>query len=258
MCLIAFAWRAHPRYRLVVAANRDEFHARKTAAAGFWQDAPGVLAGRDLERGGTWLGVTRAGRFAALSNYRDQEQADPAKPSRGTLPAQFLTHAESTLAYARRVDGDKHAYPGFNLLLGDGERFYYITNRGLGTGAVTQGVHAVSNGLLDESWPKVKRVRGRMRELLDAQSVNPDDLLEMLGDTREALPSALPETGLDASTERFLSPVFIRGETYGTRASTVVLMDEEKIIFVERRFGPNGRHPETQREQFAIAGGAES
>lgn len=252
MCLIAFAWRNHPRYSLVVAANRDEFHSRATAPAGFWSDAPGVLAGRDLERGGTWMGVSRAGRFAALSNYRDLERADPSKPSRGKLVADYLRGTESAADYAARVESVKAYYPGFNLLLGDGLSLYYVSNRGPGAVPVAEGVHAVSNGLLDEDWPKVVRARTGLGALRDADRLYIDNLLDLLGDTREAPLEALPETGVGEAMERFLSPVFIRGESYGTRASTVLLIDAAGVEFAERRFSPGGRAQETRREYFPL------
>lgn len=256
MCLIAFAWRSHPRYSLVVAANRDEFHARSTAPAGFWRDAPHVLAGRDLERGGTWMGVTRSGRFAALSNYRDLERSDPSRPSRGALVANYLRGEASAEEYARAIEAEKNDYHGFNLLLGDSHALYYVSNRGHDTVAVEEGVHAVSNGLLDEPWPKVVRAREALGARLDGDRLAPDSLMDMLADTHPAPPESLPDTGVGQEKEYFLSPIFIRGESYGTRASTVLLIDAAGVEYVERRFAPNGRNPGTRREAFPLQAGA--
>lgn len=253
MCLIAFAWRVQPGYPLIVAANRDEFHARETAPAGFWTDAPHVLAGRDRQRGGTWMGVTRSGRFAALSNYRDGVAPDPARPSRGQLVADYLKGTDAPSDYAARAESEKDAFPGFNLVLGNHRELYYVSNRGTG-GALEPGIHAVSNGVLNEPWPKVKTIREGLSAHLENGEPQVDELLELLADARPGSREQLPATGMDEATEQFLSPVFIPGEIYGTRASTVLILGRDHVRFVERRFGAGGARSGTQREAFSLIG----
>lgn len=246
MCLIGIAWQAHPDLPLVVAANRDEFHGRPTAAAGFWRDTPRVLAGRDLEAGGTWMGVTRDGRFAALSNYREGADRHRAPRSRGHLVSGFLMNNAEPEDYATRAVADGDHYGGFNLLVADQDVLYYASNRGLGPLPVSSGVHALSNALLDTPWPKT----ARLRLALEAAIVEEDAgdaglegrLLDALADDRPASDTDLPDTGVGPDRERVLSPPFIRGDAYGTRASSVLWVRADgTAALVERRFGPDGR-----------------
>lgn len=254
MCLIAFSWRSHPQYLLVLAANRDEFHARETAGAEFWSDVPDVLAGRDLEAGGTWLGITRTGRFAVLSNYRDGE-ARRGRCSRGKLVSRFLSGCAPPSLYTRTAYGEGSAYGGFNLLVGEiGGDLYYVSNYGDLKYPVTPGVHGVSNGLLDDPWPKVRRLCRALEVVpgrrADAESV----LFEALADRAPAPDAALPDTGIGLERERLLSPPFIAGRDYGTRASTVILVGHDGAVsFTERRFGPDGAFEGNTRQEFTLA-----
>jgi uncharacterized protein with NRDE domain len=224
MCLVLVVWRVHPRYPCLVAANRDEFHARPTARAEWWADHPQILAGRDLEAGGTWLGITRTGRFAALTNYRDPERRRVAAPSRGALVTALLESGASVaegLSYLRAV-GD--GYNGFNLIFSDGERLG-IYESVLGTGReLGPGIYGLSNHLLDTPWPKVQNAKTRLEAALrDLTDTAP--LLELLRDDRPAADAQLPRTGVSLEWERLLSSAFVRAPDYGTRCSTIIRVD---------------------------------
>lgn len=246
MCLIALAWQAHPDFPLIVMANRDEFYRRPATPARFWPEAPAVLAGRDLAAGGTWLGVTRQGRFAALTNYRD-----PAAPvgehSRGLLVSHFLQGQDSAWDYAQAVAAEGEYYGGFNLLLGTREELVVVSNRGMAPALLQPGVHGLSNHLLDTPWPKVEKAKAGMTAALTQPSA--EALLGLLGNDRQAEDAALPETGVGLAMERMLSPLFIRSPQYGTRASTVLLLGRERVQFTEQTFDENGAG---ERSRFAF------
>ena len=226
MCLIVVGWQAHPDYPLVVAANRDEYLARPAVPAHWWTDAPALLAGRDLEAGGTWLGVSRGGRFAALTNYRDPTQHRPGTPSRGTLVRNCLTSDEETTEHLQRVATVSRNYAGFNLLLSDGKRLGIHEST---TGAVRlleAGIYGLSNHVLDTPWPKVALARERFADAL-LQLPGEAFFLEMLRDELPATDAQLPQTGLSREWERWLSSAFIRAPGYGTRCSTLLTMDRD-------------------------------
>jgi uncharacterized protein with NRDE domain len=246
MCLIALAWQAHPDYPLIVMANRDEFHRRPAAPARFWPEAPSLLAGRDLSAGGTWLGVTRQGRFAALTNYRDPA-APPGERSRGLLVSQFLMGHERAISYAATVAAEGRHYGGFNLLLGDREALVIVSNRGTAPARLAPGIHGLSNHLLDTPWPKVAKARAGLQTRL--AEPNADTLLALLGDQAVAADADLPETGIGLAMERMLSPLFIHSPQYGTRASTVLLMGHERVSFSEQTFDQDGP---VQRSRFSF------
>lgn len=248
MCLILVAWQAHPDYPLVVAANRDEFHARRSAGAGFWPEAPGILAGRDLEAGGTWLGITRDGRFAALTNYRDPVSHKPDAPSRGHLVAGFLKGALSIDAY---LDGlNPAAHNGFNLLLGDGRRLVAFSNVSGARHELAPGVYGLSNALLDTPWPKVGAGKTALSAALAAL---PDEapLSRLLCDDRIHPDDTLPTTGVSLEWERLLSAAFIRGRDYGTRCSTLVKVGADRTVsFDEQSWLPGGGLGARRRFRF--------
>ena len=255
MCLILVAWRAHPRYPLIVAANRDEYHSRPTAAADFWSDRPEVLAGRDLECGGTWLGVTRDGRFAAVTNFRDGSTRDPGMESRGSLTRDFLIGAQPPARYLREVQGRAHRYNGFGLLVGVCRRLLYCTNRDSTSLEIGPGFYGLSNHLLDTPWPKVKRGKTALAALVVSSPIlDPEALLHLLADDAVAADSQLPDTGVGREWERALSAIFVRGEAYGTRASTVLLIDlAGTVTLSERSFAAGGSPARTVTQHFAIA-----
>ncbi|MFG0629952.1 NRDE family protein [Pseudomonas sp. xss_2] len=240
MCLIVFAWRPGHALPLIVAANRDEFHARPTQALAAWEDAPGVYAGRDLEAGGTWLGVGPGGRFAALTNIRDPHQ--PLGPrSRGELVAAYLRGELAVEAYLDQVASRSAQYSGFNLLVGDAERLGYLHAHEPAPRLLEPGVYGLSNAGLDTPWPKLVKTREGLARLLD--DPDPRQLLGLLADGEPAADAELPDTGVGLATERLLSSAFIASQNYGTRASTVLIVDKQgRRRMVERSFGPFGGH----------------
>jgi uncharacterized protein with NRDE domain len=257
MCLIVLAWEASPKTRLAVAANRDEFFARRAAPAAWWADAPDVLAGRDLEAGGTWLGVTRAGRFAALTNFRDASapKKDGA-PSRGALAGDFLRGAATAADYVASVQPGAGRYHGFNLLVSDGVELWSFSNVEGDPVRVGPGVRGLSNHLLETPWPKVTAARSRLEAALGATGDAEDlerRLLKLLEDRTIALDGALPTTGLPPDWERALSAAFVELPGYGTRASTAFVLGADGAArFAERTFGEGGRPLGDVREAFEV------
>ncbi len=240
MCLIVFAWRPGHALPLVVAANRDEFYARPTHPLSAWEDAPGVHAGRDLEAGGTWLGVGPEGRFAALTNIRDPQQPQGPR-SRGELVAAYLRGELGVEAYLDQVSSHSAQYSGFNLLVGDGLQLGYVNAHDVAPRLLEPGVYGLSNAGLDTPWPKLLKARDGLRAAL--QDPQPPRLLELLADGAQVADAELPRTGVGLATERLLSSVFIASQNYGTRASTVLIVDAQgRRRLVERSFGPFGGH----------------
>ncbi|MHC6227926.1 NRDE family protein [Pseudomonas sp. X10] len=240
MCLIVFAWRPGHALPLIVAANRDEFYARPTQGLRAWEDAPGVYAGRDLEAGGTWLGVGPNGRFAALTNIRDPQQPQGSR-SRGELVAAYLKGELGVEAYLDQVASHSAQYSGFNLVVGDTGQLGYLHAHEPSPRLLAPGTYGLSNAGLNTPWPKLIKAReGLQRELADPQ---PQRLLDLLGDAAQAPDAELPQTGVGMATERLLSSVFIASQNYGTRASTVLIVDAQgQRRMVERSFGPFGGH----------------
>lgn len=238
MCLIVFAWRpSHPQ-PLVLAANRDEFYARPTLPLAQWEDAPQVFAGRDLEAGGTWLGVSADGRFAALTNIRDPEQT-PGRRSRGELVAHFLTGSLSIDEYLREVAGRSAEYGGFNLLVGDREALHFLNAADPVARRLEAGVYGVSNAGLNTPWPKLLKARAALTHQLDEPDL--EAMFELLADTETPPDADLPNTGVGLATEKLLSSVFIASPNYGTRASTVLIANADgSRRLIERSFGPYG------------------
>ena len=238
MCLIVFAWRpAHSRV-LRLAANRDEFYARPSSVLGEWADAPGVFAGRDLQAGGTWLGITQDGRFAALTNIRDPEEKAGAR-SRGELTSHYLRSRASPGAYLEEVMARSSDYAGFNLLLGDRTQLWYFNSCEGQPRCLEAGVYGLSNAALDTPWPKLLRARAALQANEDASDAQ---LLHLMADTQQPADHLLPDTGLDLATERLLSSIFIGNisASYGTRASTVLSLGQTGWTVTERSFGPHG------------------
>lgn len=241
MCLIAFAVDAHPRYRFALIGNRDEDHARPSAPVGPLPDLPGVYGGRDLEHGGSWLLVSRHGRLAAVTNVRAGLPTAVAPRSRGELVRRFVQETTDADAFCAALRPQAAAYGRFNLLLWDGERTRLATNHpAFATRAPERGVHGLSNGDFDADWPKVRQARTALRDWLARGDGDIEPLFVALHDERPAADEALPDTGVGLALERVLSPPFIRGERYGTRASSVVLIDAAGCDFAERRFASGG------------------
>lgn len=235
MCLIALAWRVRADLPLVVAANRDEWRERPAQPAHWWPEHPGLLAGRDLQAGGTWMGITRAGRFAAVTNFRDPSEKRSTARSRGELVTGFLLAREAPQAFLSSLHARAREYNGFNLIVGDGGSLWYYGSREGEARAIPPGVHALSNHLLDEPWPKVARARQAMEEAL-RRGVDPaPTLFEMLSDPDGAPDAALPETGVGIAWERRLASPLITGADYGTRASTVLTVSGAGDVRLEER-----------------------
>jgi uncharacterized protein with NRDE domain len=253
MCLLVLAWDAHPRYRLVVAANRDEYHRRPTAAADFWPERPDLLAGRDLEGGGTWLGITRAGRFAALTNFREPGRHRDDAPSRGELVTACLIGAAAPLDSLRELEPRAGAFNGFSLVVGDGSGLAQLSNRGAGPAPIPPGVHGLSNHLLDTPWPKVTRTRDRLAALLEQSVVEPSSLLELLADREPPPDTELPDTGVGLELERLLGPPCVVSPAYGTRCSTALVVDRGgEVRFVETTLAPDGEAVATREHRFTL------
>lgn len=252
MCLILFAWKAHPEYELVLVANRDEFHARPTAPASFWADQPGLLAGRDLEAGGTWLGVTREGRFAAVTNYREYKRPVTSEKSRGALVADYLLDAPGPVAAASSLRGD--GFGGFNLLMGAPGELVYASNRGRGPETVKPGIHGLSNHLLNTGWPKVEWGLERFAGALEQSAPDPEALFEIVTDRDRVggiLPGGVPPR---LAPEELMRHLFIQSPAYGTRSSTVLLIGlEGQVYFEERSFSPDAEESNREVHSFKIA-----
>lgn len=253
MCLIGIAYRAHPRYPLLVAANRDEFHGRPADPAGFWPDTPDVLAGRDRVAGGTWLGLSLTGRFAAVTNFREPASPTSGERSRGELVTAFLAGTEPAASFARRVTENGARYGGFSLLVMDRDALWFASNRGQSPRNVPAGIHGLANQALDTPWPKVERLRDQLSR--EAAGSRPDDdtLMRCLQDTAQAPDRELPDTGVGLERERLLSPPFIVNETYGTRCSTLVHLDADgRAAFREDSYDPAGGTLFSRRFRFRI------
>ncbi|NUT75262.1 hypothetical protein HNO86_09435 [Pseudomonas sp. C1C7] len=240
MCLIVFAWRPGHAQPLIVAANRDEFYARPTLPLAQWPESPQVYAGRDLEAGGTWLGVGTNGRFAALTNIRDP-QRPAGRKSRGELVARFLTGDVPIDDYLSEVVARSAEYGGFNLLVGNNHELWHFNARESEAVMLRAGVYGLSNAGLDTPWPKLLKARAALSEVLaDPQ---PQALLALLADAQQAPIADLPDTGVGVATETLLSSVFIASQSYGTRASTALIVQADGARhLVERSFGPYGGH----------------
>jgi uncharacterized protein with NRDE domain len=253
VCLIAVAYRVHPDFPLVVAANRDEFYERPTAQAAFWEDQPAILAGRDLECMGTWLGVTRTGRFAAVTNYRDPSDLRTSAESRGTLVSRFLAQDDPAADFIDEVDANAGAYRGFNLLVYDSEELFYYSNRGAVRQRLAPGIYGLSNHLLDTPWPKVRLVRERLGAALAAEPAT-ESLFALMADTSMAPEDELPQTGVGAEREKMLSAARIVSATYGTRCSSVLVQSGSGTVrFAERTYGPEGAELDTAGYEFRLA-----
>ncbi len=253
MCLILMALSSHPRYPMIVAANRDEFYARPTADAAFWDDAPHILAGRDLREGGTWLGISKSGRFAAVTNFRGPDSAPDAPVSRGQLVGDYLLGEQDTKAYFAEVADRAQRYRGFNLVAGSGVDLHYYANRGNARPrSVDPGIHALSNHLLDTPWPKVERAKAQLSALVADDRIDTDAIMAVLFDQTPAADHELPDTGIGLQREQQLSPIFIRTDEYGTRSSTLLMIDAQgEVSFTERTF-VDGQARSQRSFQFSV------
>lgn len=252
MCLIALAHRAHPDWPLLLLANRDEFHAREAAPLAWWTDRPELLAGRDLAEGGTWLGLTRAGRLAAVTNVRGPDAGQRRPRSRGALVTSFLRSPDPATALTDALRADADQVGGYNLLMFDGRELHYASNRpGFAAQAVTPGVHALSNAQLNTPWPKAEAARRAMQDWIARGLSDEGALLDAMRDRAEAQDAQLPQTGVGLEMERMLSPPFIATPTYGTRCTSLVKLARDGTVeFFERRYDAQGAISGETRERF--------
>jgi uncharacterized protein with NRDE domain len=255
MCLLIIAHQVAREYPLLVAANRDEFHARPTGVSDFWTAHPDLLAGRDLQMGGTWMGVTRSGRFAAVTNYRDPAQSAVAPRSRGELPLAYLTGSQDPETYLKKVAAMARDYGGFNLLVGDRHDLWYFTNSdSMDPQCLPPGVYGLSNARLDTPWPKVELGKVRLMALLQAGSISHSVLETVVTDRLLADQRTLSRHGLDGGMEATLSAQFIVTADYGTRSSTTLWTDaHDQLSWRERSFDQHGALSAVQQREFSLS-----
>jgi uncharacterized protein with NRDE domain len=257
MCLLIFAHQTSTRYPLVVAANRDEFHARPTAVSQFWTDYPGLLAGRDLDQGGTWMGVTRGGRFAAITNYRDPSRTAAAPRSRGKLPLDYLAGRRGPQAYLQDIAAQAADYAGFNLLLGDRNSLWYFTNSLPAAEraplCLPPGIYGLSNARLDTPWPKVDIGKTKLKSLLDSEPLTHEALTTVVSDPHLADLQALRSHGMESEMDQILSAQFIVTGSYGTRSTTTVWTDSSGLAsWRELSFNELGEIRDEREFEFAL------
>ena len=239
MCLITFSYKAHPNFKLIVAANRDEFYKRPTRAAQFWEEEqlPNILAGKDLKANGTWMGVSKSGKWGALTNYRDPSNIKENAPTRGDLVLDFLKSNDSEPIYLQKVQETAQDYNGFNLLIGSKDSLYHFSNENNLITEVKPGIHGVSNALLDTNWPKLDRAKKELKEVTSKASFSKEDLFSILKNSETAPDDKLPSTGIPYEWEKAVSSIFIKTENYGTLCSTLLLVDYDgNAEFTERRY----------------------
>jgi len=234
MCLILFAYRSHPEYKLILASNRDEFLYRPTARIHRWNQAP-ILAGKDLQAGGTWMGVSSGSRWAALTNFREGEDLIKNAPSRGALVVNFLNSSQTAQSYSEHLQSSQKIYNGYNILLGEKEHLFYQSNRHTETIKLKEGLYGLSNHLLNTPWPKVEKGKLALAKSLEKESLNKEDLFALLRDPNLAKDEELPETGIPYEWEKKLSAMYIESPGYGTRVSTVLLQDYTGTTYIEER-----------------------
>jgi uncharacterized protein with NRDE domain len=240
MCLIVFANSILEDYKLVFAANRDEFYDRPTDQAEFWNEYPDLLAGKDLQAGGTWMGITKQGKFAAITNFRNLKNHRNDAPSRGNLTLDFLINDITPEEYYSKLKPTLINFNGFNLLLGNVDQLYYFSNKTDGIKKLEPDIHGISNAILDTPWPKVKKSKIQLQKLIEYKKIHPWEILNILDDTSPAKDEELPDTGVGLELERVLSPIFIKSEKYGTRSSTIITIDKHNTArFVEKTYFAN-------------------
>jgi uncharacterized protein with NRDE domain len=259
MCLIFLSIRQHPDYKLIVAANRDEFYQRQTAPAEFWPTHPEIVGGRDLEAMkqdgtcGTWMAMSKTGKIAMITNYRDPKNINPKAPSRGFLVTDYLLNATTPEKYLQSIEPTAKAYNGFNLIVGSVDDLFYLSNYKDGFEKITEGLHGLSNHLLDTPWPKVVRGKNKMASLFSKSKIDVNEVLNALYDEDRATDDKLPDTGIGLDRERALSSMFIKTNNYGSRCSTVVLVDKKNNVnFTERVYDLQTFEYSTRQFEFSI------
>ena len=243
MCLLLCAIDCHPDYPIIVAANRDEYYDRPTQGLHFWKDHPHIAAGKDLRKGGTWFGVSKKGRWAAVTNFREPESGGSESISRGNLVRDFLLSDQTPCTYLDELIPRAGAFNGFNLVVGTATEVRYFSNRYPRPKTMSTGIYGLSNHLIDTPWPKVIRGKDAMARIMQYTTLSSDSLFNLLADTSTAADDDLPETGIDIEFERLLSAAFIQGEVYGTRSSTILLINQNNRLKLEERSYCGAPHP---------------
>ncbi|MFT6865513.1 MAG: hypothetical protein ACJA08_000334 [Cyclobacteriaceae bacterium] len=252
MCLIAFAWDSHPKYKLILVANRDEFYERPTAAADFWQDQPDIFGGRDLKADGTWMGFSKKSKFAALTNYRDLKNIRENARSRGDIITDYLNHKNSPETFLSSLHDYAGDYNGFNFLACDFKKMFHYSNYEGKYNDVPPGIHGLSNALLDTSWPKVDALKTAFARTI-SENFSHNQLLNLLTDANTFADEILPNTGVSPEWEKALSPICIRTEKYGTCSSAVITVDRLGMVnFTEKTHAVGGRKENTVNFEFEI------
>ncbi|WJG07781.1 NRDE family protein [Aliiglaciecola sp. LCG003] len=254
MCILFIAVKQHPQYPLIIAANRDEFHQRPTAPSHFWPTHPQMLAGKDLQAGGSWMGITRAGRLSALTNVRDPQTINPDAISRGELVTQYLSTEVEQAQYLTTLRAHKAAYNGYNLLFGEWQNLWVYNNHSDTVAQLTPGVYGLSNADLNSPWPKINQgVKQLKQHCQQTGPIHPDTLFDILLNQNQASDDLLPETGIPIEWERKLSSIFITSSDYGTRSATLLLVDRShQVIWLEHSFNPAGENTQQQRFTFSL------
>lgn len=253
MCLLMMAYKCRRDYPLIIAANRDEFFERPTAVLDFWPEHKDILAGRDLRGGGTWMGLHTGGRLAAITNFREPDRFRPEAPSRGPLVSDFIAGRVAVDDYLADLHRNGQCYNGFNLVVGRVAALFYYSNRGPGPQPIAPGIHGLSNHLLDTPWPKVALGKKKLEEVIDKGTIDPEQLFNLLSDTRPAEEDQLPSTGIAPKLEKQLSPIFIKMNGYGTRCSTSLLINRERqVSFSEITFDENEKITQKHFYSFSL------
>lgn len=239
MCTVLFALNKHPNYKLIVAANRDEFKARNTAPLGWWEDQPNIIGGRDLEGGGTWMGMSKNGRFATLTNYREIPQKFENAPTRGTLVSDFLNGEMSPRAYLKALEASGQIYNGFNIVFGENSDWFHYSNRADRATQLAAGIHGVSNAVLNTPWPKVEKGKNQLHQIMQTPIITSENFLPILTDRTIYPDNLLPNTGVSLEWERELSSINVVSPKYGTRVSTVIMVDQKNHVTYHERTYPD-------------------
>ncbi len=253
MCLISFAWKHHPLYKLILVANRDEFYDRPTAPLGYWHDRPEILGGRDLKEGGTWMGMHRSGRFTAVTNHRDIANLKAVAPSRGKLTTDFLSGSVSSQEFFDSIKSDLKKYNGFNLLTMENEGLFYFNNIEPELKEISPGIYGLSNSVLDTPWPKVQKVKALFSSSIAREKIDAEEMLAWMCDGEVAADDLLPDTGVGLELERKLSAMCINTDNYGTGCTTLVTISYSgEVHYIERTYARGGRKEGTVVIKFKI------
>jgi uncharacterized protein with NRDE domain len=253
MCLLLVAKNSHPKFKFILAANRDEFYNRESLPAYFWKEYPSLLAGKDLKEGGTWLGITKSGKLAAITNYRDIRNLKNNAPSRGMLTLNFLINEISPQHYYEKLESNGSNYNGYNLIFGNLNQLFYFSNVSKEFKELQNGIYGLSNSLLDVPWAKVEQSKERLSVLLSKPSFEMNDLFDILFDETTADDDTLPDTGLSIDLERILSAIFIKTQGYGTRSSTIILVNKKsEVAFIEKTYHPESDNFTTKDFNFTL------